>query len=131
MHASVWVHAGSDGLSVPCLQQQRDGVCAGPFLKMFQACTLVMRRDTQTAMFLLPYIVQVLSHAEAMHAYPHLWTACDCWGKEYLIEANCSVWQPAPSGGCRRACMMAACRSQLWPAAGVIQALPAQGVQPR
>ena len=32
---------------------------AGPFLKMFQACTLVMRRDAQTAMFLLPYIVQV------------------------------------------------------------------------
>ena len=48
-------------------EPQRQAACAdrlwghaGPFLKMFQACTLVMRRDAQTAMFLLPYIVQVI-----------------------------------------------------------------------
>ena len=37
--------------------------CAGSFLPMFQACTLMMRKDAQTAMFLMPYIVQVQSHA--------------------------------------------------------------------
>ena len=34
-------------------------LCAGPCLPLFQACTLVMRRDSPTARFLLPYIVQV------------------------------------------------------------------------
>lgn len=31
---------------------------AGKWLKMFQACTLVVRGDIQTCLFLLPYVIQ-------------------------------------------------------------------------
>ena len=68
----------------------RDTVCAGPFLKMFQACTLVMRRDSQTAMFLLPYIVQVLCHAGPMHAYTRLQRAFNWEEKVCLVQAICT-----------------------------------------
>ena len=48
---------------------------------MFQACTLVMRRDAQTAMFLLPYIVQVLSPVKTFEpclscSHAACWPSC-------------------------------------------------------
>ena len=64
---------------------------------MFQACTLVMRRDTETSMFLLPYIVQAsllllcrrisdLEESSVMRSCSQRW-ACRAHVVQALLQA--------------------------------------------